>query len=229
MGARPGGKRDIGAAARHDGGVPRDLADELPLRSRTTRRWAEAALADPLALLDDHAHLERKAAANALALWTRAPVELDDDAHATWTRVLASVARDEAEHLALVVRVLARRGGVPSRRHRNAYAAALHRHVRTGAGRDEVVDHLLVCALIEARSCERFEALAAAATDEELRALFHGLCASERGHHRVFLELAAAVAGPEAVRARFDALLGLEALDLAAQPPGPRVHAGEPR
>ena len=204
----------------------------LPLRSRTSTAWARAALADPLALLDDHAHLERKAATNALALLTRWPQparEADADAVATrWSKVLAAVAKDEAEHLALVVKILSRRGGVLGRVHANPYAAALRELVRRGRGADELVDRLLVCALIEARSCERFERLAEVAEDDELRRLYRGLLASERGHFRIFLDLARGVPGGREVETRWDVLLDEEARILRAQPPGPRMHAGDP-
>src|SRR5206468_1959136 len=100
-------------------------------------------------------------------------------------------------HLALVLRALVARGGTPSRVHKNPYAASLHRLVRAGDARAEILDRLLVCSLIEARSCERFEVLAAACDDEGLRSLYRGLAASERGHHRVFVGLAARVAGED--------------------------------
>ena len=64
-------------------------SDVLPLRSTTSSAWARLALADPLALLDDHAHLERKAAANALALLTRWPAtQAGGNAAEHWARVL---------------------------------------------------------------------------------------------------------------------------------------------
>ena len=203
----------------------------LPLRTRTSVAWARAALADPLALLDDHAHLERKAASNALALltrWPRPAAGAPDDLAARWPRVLATVAKDEAEHLALVVRILGRRGGALGRSHANPYAAALRDRVRRGRGADELVDRLLVCALIEARSCERFERLAEVAEDDELRRLYRGLLASERGHYRIFLDLARAVPGGGDVGARWARWLDDEARVLAAQHPGPRMHAGDP-
>jgi tRNA 2-(methylsulfanyl)-N6-isopentenyladenosine37 hydroxylase len=195
---------------------------DLPLRSRTSAAWARAVLSDPLALLDDHAHLERKAAANALALLA--------GAHAVGegARVLAAIARDEVEHLNLVLRLLEKRGGRLSATHRNPYASALHALVRRGQGRKQALDHLLVCALIEARSCERFEVLAAEAEDADLRGLYRGLCASERGHHRTFVGLAAGTASEREVAARWGALLDAEAVALAAQVPGPRMHSGEP-
>jgi tRNA-(ms[2]io[6]A)-hydroxylase len=200
--------------------------EDLPLLGRTPRSWAEAALAEPLALLDDHAHLEKKAAMNALGLLHRAPA--DPGLAATWVRALAAVARDETEHLNVVLRVLARRGGRLSAVHRNPYAAALHALARPGAGPGELLDRLLVAALIEARSCERFEALVEACADDELRGLYRGLCASERGHFRVFLDLARALPGAGDVEDRWRWLLTREAGILAAQAPGPRMHAGVP-
>src|SRR5262245_54708419 len=81
---------------------------ELPLKSRTSDRWALAVLREPLALLSDHAYLEKKAANNALELLNRWP---DPEPPKSWITTLANVARDEAAHLALVCRLLARRGG----------------------------------------------------------------------------------------------------------------------
>jgi len=203
-------------------------ATALPLRSTTSPAWARAALADPLALLDDHAHLERKAASNALALLTRWPGGAGEAGGERWARVLAQVAKDEAEHLALVLRLLEERGGALRRVHANPYAAALRACVRTGRGLDELVDRLLVCALIEARSCERFERLAEVAEDGELRRLYRGLLASERGHFAIFLDLARSLPGARGVEARWETLLDEEARILAAQAPGVRMHAGDP-
>lgn len=199
-------------------------ADDLPLRSRTPDRWAATALRDPVAFLNDHAHLEKKAAANALTLLPRLPRALEEtDAATAWTSALASIARDEAEHLQLVLKHLHRRGGRLSAVHGNPYAAALHDRIRGGP--DELLDRLLVSALIEARSCERFEILGVAAVDPELRALYRGLCASERGHFRAFTSLAERVDAAGAP-ARWAWFLDEEVRVLAAQAPGPRMHAG---
>lgn len=197
--------------------------DEPPLRSRTPAAWAAAVLSDPVALLVDHAHLEKKAAANALALLPRLPRAFDGTEAATvWAATMASIARDETEHLQVVLRHLARRGGRWTRMHANPYAAALHARVRGGPG--ELVDRLLVSALIEARSCERFEVLAGAAEDPELAGLYRGLCASERGHFRAFTSLAERV--DPAWEARWTWFLDEEARVIATQPKGPRMHSG---
>ncbi|MBM3797271.1 MAG: hypothetical protein FJW31_25225 [Acidobacteria bacterium] len=196
----------------------------LPLRTRTPVAWADAALADPLALLLDHVFLEKKAANNAMELMTRWPNDWVDG----WVETMTSVARDEAAHLAQVTRTQLRRGGRLERIHKNPYANQLRLLVRKGSA-DEVLDRLLVSALIEARSCERFSVLAAsAAAGEELAALYGALFASEMGHYKVFLKLAAKVAGREAVDKRWPEMLDAEARILAAQPPGSRIHSGWP-
>jgi tRNA 2-(methylsulfanyl)-N6-isopentenyladenosine37 hydroxylase len=195
--------------------------DTLPLHSRTSVEWARAVLADPVRLLMDHAFLEKKAATNALELLTRWP----NDWLPGWVETMTGVARDEAAHLAQVMRILLRRGGRLDRVHKNPYANGLRLLVRKGDPA-EVLDRLLVSALIEVRSCERFALLAAASADAELADFYEVLYASEFGHYRVFLELARKVAGAVAMEARWQELLAEEAAILARQEAGPRIHSG---
>ena len=98
------------------------------------------------------------------------------------------VAKDEVEHLHVVNKLLERRGGAMSKSHKNTYAAALNGLIRLGAGHSEHVDRLLVSALIECRSCERFALLAQASdgVDDELHHLYSELWRSEHGHYAVF-------------------------------------------
>ena len=198
-----------------------DKLDALPLRSRTPVQWGHDALRDPLALLVDHAFLEKKAANNALELMTRWP----GDWHLNWVETMAAVARDEAAHLAQVTRLLIRRGGRLTRAHKNPYANALRLLVRKGEA-EELLDRLFVSALIEARSCERFAILAAASDDPELAPFYGSLFASELGHYKVFLRLAEDVGPRAVVDVRWNELLSCEAAILADQPPGPRIHSG---
>src|SRR5688500_18998360 len=129
---------------------------DLPLRCVTPPAWARQVLREPLALLNDHAHLEKKAATNALELLNRWP---EPNPPENWVSAMTAVARDEVEHLAVVSRILARRGGKLTKSHANPYASALHKLVRKGTGPAELVDRLMISALIEARSCERFALL----------------------------------------------------------------------
>ncbi len=201
---------------------PADIAklDTLPLHSRTPVEWARAVLADPIRLLIDHAFLEKKAANNALELLTRWP----GDWLPGWVETMTGVARDEAAHLAQVTRILLRRGGRLDRIHKNPYANSLRLLVRKGEPA-QILDRLLVSALIEVRSCERFAVLAAASADTELANFYEALFSSEFGHYRVFLELARKMTDAAAVEARWQQLLAAEARILADQETGPRIHS----
>src|SRR5436853_6340271 len=95
---------------------------QLPLRYQTPGRWARDVLARPLELLNDHAHLEKKAATNALELLNRWPEPSPPE---NWVAAMTAVARDEVEHLAVVSRMLARRGGRLTKQHNNPDASAL--------------------------------------------------------------------------------------------------------
>ncbi len=215
----------VGARARATRDVRVLAPGELPLRWATPSGWARSALHEPLSLLGDHAHLERKAASNALELLTRWPSHAGS---ADWCGILAAVARDEAQHLHAVTRLLNARGGELPRVHRNPYASGLHAHVRRGQGSRELLDRLLVAALIEARSCERFALLAADDGDAELSAFFASLHGSELGHYRIFLHLAGSVVTPEERDHRWSELLDAEADVIRAQVAGPRIHSGPP-
>ncbi len=197
--------------------------ESLPLRYRTPAVWARQVLREPLALLSDHAHLEKKAAANALTLLNRWPEPSPPE---NWVQVMTAVARDEVEHLALVTRLIARRGGALARTHANTYASDLRQHVRSGHGPREIADRLFVSALIEARSCERFALLARASEDDELAKVYRGLWASEHGHFRVFLGLAESLPEVGQTHERWQEWLDLEAQVIQSQPPGPTMHSG---
>jgi len=139
----------------------------LCLKMPTDGGWAMAAARDANAILVDHAHCEMKAATNALSLAMRHSGDLD------LVLALSALAREEIEHFGRVVAVLAERGVALGPPKVDEYAAELRR-ATAALPRSSVpplVDRLLVGALIEARSCERFQLLAAATDDEDLRAV----------------------------------------------------------
>src|SRR4051812_50184960 len=103
---------------------------DLPLRHATPPAWAAEALRQPLDLLNDHAHLEKKAATNALELLHRWPEPSPPE---NWVAAMTAVARDEVEHLAVVCRLLARRGGGVTQADLNGEGAELHGLGREGA------------------------------------------------------------------------------------------------
>jgi tRNA-(ms[2]io[6]A)-hydroxylase len=176
----------------------------LCLTQPTSARWVETALAHLDAVLVDHAHCEMKAASNALSLAVRASRTPEVVAH------LVSLAEEELSHFRRVFGELDRRGiplGPPPL---DAYAAELRKLVRaerrgtpSGNGLSPTValaDRLLVAALIEARSCERFRLLADAMRERgpaDLHALYQELLAAEARHFRTFVDLAHQVARPD--------------------------------
>jgi tRNA-(ms[2]io[6]A)-hydroxylase len=200
---------------------------ELPLKFVTPSDWTSMVLAKPLDLLNDHAHLEKKAATNALELLNRWPESSPPE---KWVAAVTAVARDEVEHLATVSRLLARRGGRLTKSHSNPYANALHALVRKGRGTEELVDRLMISSLIEARSCERFKLLAdATQADAELRKLYRALWTSEHGHYLSFLQLAEELLPNEQISKRWSQMLDAEAKIIQSQLPGPRMHSGVPQ
>src|SRR5262249_44322937 len=110
--------------------------------------------------------------------------------------------------------------------HKNTYANSLRALVRKGEPL-EILDRLLVSALIEVRSCERFAVLAATAVDAELTAFYRALYVSEFEHYKIFLDLARKFVDAAVVEARWQQMLAAEANILAAQAPGPRIHSGQ--
>lgn len=195
----------------------------LPLRYVTPPEWASEVLRKPLELLNDHAHLEKKAASNALELLNRWPEPAPPE---NWVAAMTAVARDEVEHLAIVSRLLARRGGRLTKSHSNPYTGALHQLVRKGHGSEELADRLMISSLIEARSCERFRLLGEACQDVELAKLYPSLWASEHGHYLSFLQLAERILDKAEVARRWDQMLESESQIIQLQPAGPRMHSG---
>ncbi len=189
----------------------------LSLASSTGRTWlarVEGALPE---LLLDHAHLERKAAATALHLLGQYPH------HRFLQEPLAEVAREELAHFELMLRVLAERH-IPFRpQSPSPYMRSLLA-LRRSREPERLVDRLLCCALVEARSCERFRLLSESLADAELAALYRGLLASEARHHGLYLELASRLAPEDALRARLGELARAEAAILREAPPRVRMH-----
>jgi len=180
-------------------------------------------MSDVCQLLDDHAHLERKAATNAMDLLNRWP---QPEPPLGWVTTLASIARDETDHLFKVSKLLAQRGRQLSRFHRSTYASELRQLIRLGQGQDELIDRLLVSALIELRSCERFEILGRLCPDPVLNKMYKALWGSEHNHYRVFLKLARQLQKKRSsVEQRWQELLAQESALIQAQPSGPRLHS----
>ncbi len=190
---------------------------KVELLTATDPRWLPTALAHLDAVLVDHAHCEKKAAANALSLLQAYP-EIPG-----LPLTMARLAREESAHLAKVLRVLEARGLSLGRDAGDPYARALFACVRRNQP-ERRLDHLLVAALIEARSCERLALLAHGLTDTDLKRLYAELARSEHGHQELFLRFAVAAHGEQAAEERLAALLQREARILEDLGVRPVVH-----
>ena len=197
-------------------------AFNLPLLLQTPKMWATQVLSEPIKLLNDHAYLEKKAAANALDLVSAYPQKSEPKG---WTRCLIAVALDEVEHLTEVMSILRQRKADLARGHTNPYALALRKLVRSGKGPLEVVDRLLVSSLIELRSCERFQLLGKAAKASDLKKFYQKLYASEHGHYKVFLKFAGTIISKKEVEIRWKELLECEAQIIESQKPTFTMHS----
>ena len=204
----------------------------LGLRAPTDPKWAEIATANLSRTLIDHAHCELKAASNALSLVARYPDELD------LVLALSALAAEELEHFRIVVSHLAKRGLTLGAPPVDTYAARLRKASTSLPDRNEgrfvLVDRLLVGALIEARSCERFRLLIEALSqkpdaDRELLAFYEELFACEAKHFRTYVDLAKLAAREDAsfVDERFERLANEEARivrELACEGVEPAIH-----
>ena len=195
----------------------------LPLRYQTPPEWAGQVLREPLALLSDQAYLEKKAANNALEFLNLWP---GPQAPAHWLASVASIARDETLHMQAVLKLMEKRGGRLERAHKNPYAFDLRKLIRKGQGKDDLTDRLIVSALVEARSCERFIRLAEESTDGELAKFYAGLVSSENGHYQIFLDMAKKVSPAKEVESRWKKLLVEEAKIIEAQLFDFKIHSG---
>lgn len=192
----------------------------LGLLAPTDPAWVDAVERDLDRLLSDHAHCELKAAHSALSLVGRFGGEMPE-----LVAPLVALAHEETEHFREVEERVRARGGSLALPATDAYVVALRQACRIE--RDEfpaLLDRLLISALIEARSCERFKLLAERLSDASLRALYRELMASEAAHFRLFARLAEERFGPEAARARLRTLAEREASLSSALPLGPTVH-----
>jgi tRNA-(ms[2]io[6]A)-hydroxylase len=191
----------------------------LPLAQASSTSWLTAALAQRETILLDHAHCEKKAASTAMSFVFRHPERPG------LAQAMSRVAREELVHFERVLGELSRRGIEFRRLAPSRYGEALHAHVRR-AQPQKLVDQLLVSALIEARSSERFALLAERTDDAGLAGLYRELGPAEERHTELYLELAAEVAPRVDVEARWGELAEREA-EIIARPGEPvRLHAG---
>ena len=192
-----------------------EIHDFLPCR--TPQQWIDNALANQDLMLIDHAHCEKKAASTALSLMYR---YVDNTG---LLNRMSRLAREELRHFEQVLAIMNKRGVEYCHLTPARYAAGLRQEVRSeDPGR--LVDVLIVGAIIEARSCERFAALAPF-LDEKLADFYTSLLKSEARHYQDYLTLAEQAAG-ESIQARVGDFLALERALIKEPDTEFRFHSG---
>lgn len=183
----------------------------LRLKLPTDPRWVQVADENIEEILVDHAYCEQKAASSCISLIVQYPEK------EKLVEVLTPVVAEEWDHFSRVLAHLKKRGYPLGKQRHDEYVVALMKHIRKGGGRDQqLMERLLINALIEARSCERFKLLWKNIQDEELKEFYYELMVSEAGHYVNFIKLAKEYMPEGVVNQRWEELLSIEAEIIAS-------------
>jgi len=200
--------------------LSQDTKNILGLQLPTDPRWvnlAEKSLED---ILTDHAYCEQKAATSCISLIQRYSdkEKLVND--------LSPIVTEEWGHFRLVLAELQKRNLKLGRQRKDDYVYELLKFEKKGGSEeDRLLDKLLICALIEARSCERFKRLSEGLNDRYLRNFYRRFMESEAGHYTLFIELAQTYIDNKKVRGRWKQWLEYEAKIIRQLTPrGDRMH-----
>lgn len=192
----------------------------LGLKLPTDPRWVNVAEKTIEEILTDHAFCEQKAATMGVTLI----VKFSD--HARLVDEVTPLVAEEWGHFRKVLKELKKRGLNLGRQRKDEYVVALHNQMRKGGSREQtMMEYLLVSAMVEARSCERFRLLSLYCQDEYLRKFYYEFMVSEAGHYRMFIDLAKHYLPEDQVKRRWEEMLVAEAEIMAnLELRGDRVH-----
>ena len=190
----------------------------LHLLTPTDPSWVDSAMSDIHQLLSDHAHCELKAAQSALSLIGRHGCEAPQ-----LQKPLSALAQEETSHFRAVSTQMSERGIKMAPPQQDAYVRELRKAARIDPNTPILLDRLIVAAMIEARSCERFKLLANSLKSPELAEFYRGLMVSEARHFTIFSGLAETLFG-QLARDRLRKLAVAEGEIAASLPLGPTVH-----
>lgn len=178
----------------------------LGLQLPTDPRWVDLASISLEDILTDHAWCEQKAASSCISLIQRYPEKT------TLVQELSPIVTEEWGHFRLVIAELQKRSLQLGKQRKDEYVNELLKfQKKDGSPEDSLLDKLLIFALIEARSCERFKRLSEGLDDEYLRNFYRRFMESEAGHYHLFIGLAETYVNKEKVRKRWKEWLQFEA------------------
>ncbi|GAA4754097.1 tRNA-(ms[2]io[6]A)-hydroxylase [Flavisolibacter ginsenosidimutans] len=200
--------------------VSTDTKAILGLQLPTDPRWVNLAQISLEEVLTDHAYCEQKAATSCISLIQRYSEK------EILVEALAPIVTEEWGHFRLVLAEIKKRELRLGKQRRDDYVNALLLFVQKGGDHHgRFLDQLLLMAMIEARSCERFKRLSEGLQDEYLRKFYRRFMESEAGHYALFIELAETYVDKEAVRRRWKEWLDYEAEVIQnLQVRGDRMH-----
>ncbi|MEY5041974.1 MAG: hypothetical protein RLZZ414_1527 [Bacteroidota bacterium] len=157
----------------------------LGLKLETDPRWVNIVEENIHEILTDHAFCEQKAASYAISLIVKYP-EISE-----LVQKMTDLAQEEMEHFQRVHNLILERNEVLGWERKDPYVQDLMKYVKKGGNYEMVLaERLLIAAMIEARSCERFRVLSENLKDEKLAEFYRELMASEARHYTMFLKLA---------------------------------------
>jgi tRNA-(ms[2]io[6]A)-hydroxylase len=200
--------------------VSDDTKAILGLQLPTDPRWVNLAAISLDAVLSDHAYCEQKAAITCISLIQRYSRKEE------LVNALAPIVTEEWGHFRLVLAELQKRGLKLGNQRKDEYVAALFEFTQKGGAEEgRLLDQLLMMAMIEARSCERFKRLSEGLEDSYLRKFYRRFMESEAGHYTLFIELAETYIEKEKVRHRWSEWLSYEATVMRnLEVRGDRIH-----
>ncbi len=178
----------------------------LHLKLPTDPRWVNIVSKNIEDILTDHAYCEQKAASAAISFIVGFPdyTELVSE--------MSDLAQEEMSHFTMVHDIIKERGLTLGRERKDVYVNKLRFYFPKGGSRKEsLINRLLVAALVEARSCERFRLLSEELEDKKLARFYKKLMISEAGHYTMFLKFARQYGDREVVDAKWQELLDYEA------------------
>jgi len=186
--------------------ITNDVKNILGLHLPTDPRWVDLASMSLEDILTDHAYCEQKAATSCISLIQRYS-DKEKLVHE-----LAPIVTEEWGHFRLVLAELEKRKLKLGKQRKDEYVNELLKfETKGGSEEDRLLDKLLICAMIEARSCERFKRLSEGLDDEYLRNFYRRFMESEAGHYTLFIDLAETYIDKEKVRRRWQEWLAYEA------------------
>ena len=191
----------------------------LGLKFKTSTSWVVIAKDNLEQILTDHAFADQKASANAISIIINYSEETE------LVKDMTDIALEELEHFKMVHQLMIKRGMVLGREQHNDYAKSLQKFFPKTKDRQTALIHrLLVAALIEARSCERFKVFSENMEDEELSEFYKDLMISEANHYTLFLSYARKYMNRSIVDEKWKNLLEFEAEMMKTRGNTAKVH-----